>query len=643
MSSSGGLLGASADIKLVDIERVEVLRGPQGTAFGSASMTGVVRLIPVAPKLNTFEANLGAGFSATSGTGGDNHNLQGVVNIPLINDRLAIRATGYRYKESGAYRNRGASDPTSQALAQFYDVEAFAFDKDEVGSSTVLGGRIAALFQASEDLRFTLSYLRQEDELNGFSQATNGRYEQNVLGVAPRHVLRGQVLGVNDSQVDVANALMEYNLGWADLLATYSYIESDSDHAGPVGVFLVPWPASFHNSDPHWERSGEVRLATKFNGAWNFLAGLFADNHDDAYNSEWFWFGSGNFFANNTLNDYVEKRTSKEKSAFAEVSWQFLPRFTLTAGARAYDYERTSHFDAQDFGGFGSSSQSLQTDATGTNYRANLSFKPNDNTHVYASWAQGFRLGRPQQARSGPLCDSDGDGFIDGTEISLASTGSIDSDNVDNYELGAKFSLFNRRVNLDGAIFRMDWSGLPVAGPAPSIFCGGYFINVGAARSEGVEVQANVQITDKLRANLGGSYIDARITEDSPTRDLQADDRLAGAPKVTANLSLQQEFAIASHSVFVRADSIYVGPLYFGVGAERIYAGMSPLPYASGDYIKVDVTAGMSIRDLNFSVYVRNLTNEDAFTYRFPFAQGEFGGVYLRPRTVGVQLDYNFK
>ena len=201
----------------MDIERVEVLRGPQGTTFGNSSIGGAVRTIPVAPKLDQFEGKMAVGYSVTGDTGGDNYNIQGVGNIPLIKDKLAIRGTAYQYRDSGFYRNGAGSDAAFQAFATARGAQAFAVDQEEVGSYYAIGGRVAALLQASENLRFTLSYLRQETEDYGFALATSGNYQQNMLQVAPEHVQRGQTEGLTDYDIDIANALLEYDLGWGEV------------------------------------------------------------------------------------------------------------------------------------------------------------------------------------------------------------------------------------------------------------------------------------------------------------------------------------------------------------------------------------------------------------------------------------------
>ncbi len=646
-TSSSGLAGNSnVDIKLVDIERVEVLRGPQGTAFGSSSLGGAVRTIPVAPKLDRTEGKVGVGYSSTAGDGGDNYNIQAVGNIPLIADRLAVRAVAYKYEDSGYYRNRAGSDAAFRAvLVTPFGVPASgAIDEDEVGASDVVGGRIAALLQANDDLRFTVSYLKQKSEADGIAMANSGTYDQTLLQVAPEQVRRGQRGGLYDMDLDLANVTMEYGLGWADLLATYSYIKSESVNAFPYGYLGLSQALSGDASSDHRENVAELRLATKLDGAWNFLAGLYYEKQDDEpgdqFTQTFYWLGDV------ALNPYgspdsllatiSDQRSHKQKAAFGEVSWRLLPGLTLTGGARYYDYDRSRRYASTEI--FGNLNWTNSVGASGTNYRANLSYKPAENALIYVGWAQGFRLGRPQNPLPALQCDRNSDGIIDGTGNTLASTGDLQSDEVDSYELGTKFVLLDRRLTIDADVFHMKWTGMPatLTAPAPPVGCGLNFLaNAGGAVSEGVELQASFQITEPLRIDFGSSWIDARLTEDLPGIPGSEDNRLAGVPKVNANLGVQFGFALAGYPASVRADSIYVGP-FFGNILE------SPNTKA-GDYVKLDLSARVQIRNLNVDLLVRNVTNEDAFSFRRQNSSlSPFYGHRMRPRTIGIQLGYAF-
>ncbi len=642
---TAGSYGGNADIKLVDIERVEVLKGPQGTAFGSSSMGGAVRQIPVAPKLDRFEGKVASGYSVTSGSGGRNYDFQAVGNIPLIADKLAIRAVAYAFSDSGFYRNRAGSDPAFQAFAARYGSQAFATDEDEVGAYYSTGARIAALFQASERLRFTLNYLTQKNELDGFPVQNNlTAYEQTVLRIPPEHVRRGQTAGYNDTKMDIANAVMEYGFGWADLLATYSYLDSRPKSAVTWTTDNSLWsfgPISPRALEQNHSNIGEVRLVTRFDGAWNFLAGLYAEKQFTERFLNYIWNGdpATNFFRpGDRIHDTYDRHDVTQKAAFGEVSWQFAPHFTLTGGVRTYQFDRTYRNEATGFLGNIAPRRS-DADASGSTFRGNLSWKPADNTLLYAGWSQGFRLGRPQPQLAAGTCDTNGDGIIDGTSITLASTGSVSSDSVDSYEIGGKFAVLDRRLTVDAAVFRMEWSDIPVT-VWPNVAGGciaGYLTNAGAATSEGAELQASFRATPSLQIDIGGSYLDARLSKDVPAQGFLAGDRLPAAPKVNANLGLQQDFDLGGHPAFVRADAIYVGTFYGDVRGPRLAPDID-----AGGYVKLDASARVSIEHLNIDLFVRNLTNEDDFTARrYGLSPVEFG-YRLRPRTIGLQLSYSF-
>jgi outer membrane receptor protein involved in Fe transport len=651
-TASAAVTGNSTvDLKLVDIERVEVLRGPQGTAFGSAALGGAVRTIPMKPKLDSFEGNVSTAYSVTSGTGDDNYGVQAVVNLPLAKDRFAIRAVGYQFVDSGYIHNVAGSDPAFQAYSAGWGAQQFAVDNDDIGGTNFTGGRIAALFKASEDLQVTLSYLTQKTELDGWghvgtdglateSSATLGTYEQAIWQVAPEQVVRGERNGVFDTDIDIANAALEYDLGWGSILATFSHVESSSITVVPFDIGV---PFSQRGVGDHREHTGEVRLTTDLDGDWNFLAGVYAEELDDRARFDYYWYGTPSlniFGPPNYIGDYLDRRNLKQKAAFAEVTWQFMPTLSLTTGARAYDYERTSQVDTTG-SLFGNSSVPTDADKSGTNFRANLSYKPNEDVHVYAAWAEGFRLGKPQPGLAPGACDRNGDGIVDGTSnVTIASTRLLNSDSVDSYELGAKFAVLDRRLSIAADVYRIDWDRVPLTIIAPSIAQGGcgnlYTANAGGARSEGIELQATWHMTQALRMDVGASTIRAELTEDVPNLPVPAfeGDRLPGSPELTANLGLQYDFTIGIYDAYVRTDSIYV---------DTFYSDLQALSRTrSGGYMKVDAAARIALDNFNIEVFVRNLTDADDFTFRGPGDYGENYGYRLRPRTIGLQLGYSF-
>lgn len=628
-NSAGITGGASIDTKLVDIERVEVLRGPQGTAFGNSSLGGAVRIIPAAPRADRLEGKVGASYSVTAREGGDNQMIQAMGNVPLIEDRLAIRASAFHFEDSGFYRNVAGSDPVLQAAAAASGAQGFATNEDDVGASSFTGGRVAALFRATEDLKFTFTYLTQKTAVDGWTGANRHGYEQALYRVGPEQFVLGLGRGGNKTDIDLANAVMEYDLGWGDVLATYSYTESGSSWAQPWTLFGT-LPVVSPSVGDHREHNGEIRLSTRFDGAWNFLAGFYAEKLEDDAHQRVYWYGdpAANVFPSQTqlVWDYHAQKDLRQKAVFGEASWRFLPALTLTAGIRAYDYDRTNRVDS--IGDFGTSSEVNPARASGTNFRGNLGYKPNDDTLLYAGWAQGFRLGTATGGLPPGICDVDGNGIVDGTGIAIASTKEVNSDSVDSYEIGGKFALLDRRLMISSDIFRAEWTDIP----AQIIQrCGvvdyGYTTNVGKARSEGIELQANAQLTESVSLDAGASWIHARLTTDVPAQGLFAGDRLP-SPKVNANLGVQYAFAIGGHKAFLRADAIYVGSFNSELPGTAVNE--------AGNYVKLDTSARVRVRDLSVDVFVRNLTNADDLTFY------SYTALRMRPRTVGIQLSYDF-
>ncbi len=635
-AGSAGSYGSNVDIRLVDIERVEVLRGPQGTAFGSSSLGGTVRVIPVAPKLDRYEGRLSAGYSVTEGPGGDNSMYQGVGNLPLIVDKLAIRAVGYTFSDSGYYRNRAGSNAAYlNGFAIPLGAQALATDEEGVGAYRASGGRISALWQASEDLRLTLGYMVHDNEMDGFAVQNSASYEQQMLRVAPQHVRRGQNGGYHDNRISIANALLEYDLGWADLIGSYSHLEGDNAFAASTEFIALPWAASYGVPSSLRRNVGEIRIATRFSGRWNFLAGLYTERNDTRSIVEILWAAdpATNFLAPGQrliLNNFT-RGDARQNAAFGEVSWKLASTLTLTGGVRAFDYETHSLVDQT--GVFGTiSGQRLGMDESGQIYRVNLSYKPGNEALLYAGWSQGFRLGSAGVPPPSNTCDVDGDGILDGTTARLESVGDIFSDTVDNYELGGKLALLNRRLILDAAVFRMEWSDIPVNVRLPCSFS--YVGNAAGARSEGVELQASFQALDSVRIDLGGSYVDARLTTPVPALNVPAGRPLSGTPEVNLNFGLQHDMKLAGRDASVRIDSIYVGPFDANITL--------PPNTRAGDYIKVDASARVMLKSFNIDLFVHNLTNESAFTFRDAVNRGALYGYRMRPRTVGMQFSLDF-
>ncbi len=271
------------------------------------------------------------------------------------------------------------------------------------------------------------------------------------------------------------------------------------------------------------------------------------------------------------------------------------------------------------------------SDASDANYKLGVDFKPNDDTLLYASWSQGFRMGRPVPANNLPVCDQDGDGFFDGSDGVSTGAYEIDSDFVDSYELGAKFTFLENRLQLNASIFQADWDGIPIG--VVFDFCGAT-LNAGSARSKGVEVEGSYYLSNGWFINFGTSYVNAELTEDAPSLGAMDGDRLPGSPDFNFSLGLQYEFLLAGHNSFVRADYSYVG---------GFYNNLQQAGPEIGDYNRLNIRAGTLLaNNLSVEVFANNITNDDALTWIDSEGFVNQRGHHLRPRTIGVRLGYQF-
>ena len=643
ITAAGGMGAGGIDVRPVDFERIEVLRGPQGTTLGSASIGGALRLIPAKPKLDGISARVTANYSNTSGTGSDNSMIQAVVNIPVVADKFAVRAVGYRYDESGFYRNIAGIDPTTIASAESFGLGDFVrgYVQDDVGRLLSTGGRLAALWQATDRLSLSMNFLTQTLEQDGSPLTTVGKFEQTKIPLAPQSRERGEAGEVFDTEMDLANLVLNYDLKWAALTSVVSWIDS-----GSVWAFAGDLPFGSQNGTSDFNSfTAEIRLASQLPGRLQFLTGLFYEDIDDHFVELDYWPGppetnvweTDPAFQADPLFLYDSTRLIEQRALFGEVSYGLTDKLTATLGGRYFEYEKTESLLQEGIPYTGvplgaGVTETLRSSDSDSIYKANFSYKPTKDAMLYASWTEGFRLGRPAPGLPAAVCDLDGDGVIDGTSVPIESTRNISSDFLTNYEIGAKFTLFDQRMTIDTSVYHIDWNDMPILVTLPPGSCGrdgaAYTGNAGAATSEGMEFQASLFVLEGLRLDFGGGYTKAELAKDAPNIGGQAGDRLPGSPEVSANLAVQYDFDLADYSAFIRADSLYVAEFYAGVGETGT---------AVGDYIKIDARAGMAIKNLSVELFVRNVTDEDAFTW-----PASVGGYRLRPRTIGIQLGYSF-
>ena len=629
--STIGVIGAS-DIKLIDMERVEVLRGPQGTLYGSSSLSGTVRNIPNSPNLTDVEGSLRATYSSTDKEGGDNNSIEGVINIPVVKDQLAVRATAYSFDNSGYIKNIAGSDPAFSAAAAAFGAESLAVDQSGVGSDEYEGGRVTILWQPTDSFNANLLYLTQDLEQDGFGEEDlgNGTYKQT------RYQIGTSFGGEKSSDsVEITSLTLSYDFEWVNVFSNSSWTNYDSSINRNIGVLFgeVPIPQiSRFGSDSFIQ---ELRFASDFDGPLQFIAGYYYEDVELYVDDFAFWSGddlSLNFFSpgERHLFSLVRDNEITQKAFFSEVSYDISDQLQLTLGARNFDYDKRDRDTSDGFFAGGFSQNDQKSGEKDTIYKANISYTPNENSMIYLQWAEGFRLGTPIVPAPESLCDiNPTDGLFDGTDVPI-DTDSVDSDNMDSIELGGKFTFIDSRLTLNAAIFENKWTGIPVSVSGEGACSTSLLVNAGEAKTQGVEIESTFYVTENFKVDIGFSLVNAELTKDAPSIGGFDGDRLPGSPEKNYSIGFQYDTQFSEYPVFIRSDYAYVG---------GFYNNLQETPPEAGDYHQVNIRSGIFIGQFEVDIFVNNLTNSDELTWL-----GKLPSVAhrLRPRTLGLSVGYSF-
>ena len=616
-------IGTATDIKLVDMERVEVLRGPQGTLYGSGAMGGTVRNIPVSPKLGEFEGKVDLGFGGVDESGDNNSKVVGIFNIPLLDNTLALRLVAYRYETAGYVD--GVSTPALEALASSTGTTV-DLSKD-AGQATHNGGRATLLWKPSDEFYAELSYASQKLDQKGIVDVTvdNKNFTHPRLGGGPDDL--------KSEDFSFTNLKLSYDFSWGVLVASSTHFDGRLD----VGFNLTDFGLSASLESDIDEKQGfvqELRLSSNLEGPLQYVAGLYYEDFDQDYDTFFDWFGTqssqveAGLGTESRYGAFSTKRGVKQKAVFGELVYSFTPEWDLTLGGRSFDYDR---FDkSSNFFIAPGAESDIDISERGTSFKVNLAYSPSDDTMIYTQWTEGFRLGFGQVLPPSDLCDQDNDGNLDFTNAKLNAN--VGSDSTQNYELGAKLKLLDNKVSLSASIYQTDWNDIPTLVTNTSDECPvnfGVTVNAGEARVQGVEIESRIFATSNLQFSLSASYMETEFLDDGIA---DKGSRLPLSPRFSTSLGLEYEFAILEHTAYVRSDFTYVGDSLTSVNAG------SPI---AGDYGKLNLKAGMVIGQVTLEIYGNNLTNEDALT-GIPFGFTPHLGWRVPPRVIGINVAYSF-
>ncbi|MDC0068838.1 TonB-dependent receptor [Gammaproteobacteria bacterium] len=646
--------GTQPDLQLFDVSRIEVLKGPQGTLFGSGTLSGVVRVVTNKADPSAFSYKLRTELASMNGS--LRHRYKAMVNAP-ISDKAAVRIAGYIHNEDGYMRNIGTERENSNSI------------DDE-------GLRASLTWDASENFTVSASYTYQSMEADDFD-AFNPETGRKVTGSWLAHGI--------ESEFDNFNLTLVYDFGIATLTSSTNSYEFDSktvidlDAIGnnaPWAAYSFPWAMT--RLDAHENFVQELRLVSNSDSRVNWVVGYFMRDSDNDF--DWTHYTDPEFVAARKITGLVSRpdigvdnvfvntplRTNedKERAFYAEVSYRITDALTVSVGAREGTVESTDFRDGRGGNAIGSmiEAQKLFFATNGENDEYPVTFEPNvftkwgtggvdvntlkaslmwqatDDMNLFVLASEGFRgpAQNPGAFRNG------GVSFVDPTDVVIQPN--TDSDSLWNYEIGMKASWLHGRLNSNVTLFYIDWEDLQFFARRRADG-EGFITNIGAAESKGLEVEVRYKPNATLELGFGFSSINAEITELTELEAIMVG-AAVGDELVTPDFSAvgfaQYTRQLQNgYELFVRGDIQHVSayPNAFPLVAGQ--QGVTNDLFGTTDsYENVNFSVGIVSDNWTASLFGENIFDNDdsinidstaSFTYRHRA---------LTPRSFGVRLSY---
>jgi outer membrane receptor protein involved in Fe transport len=608
--SPQGLFTHAPSFRLVDINRVEVLRGPQGTLFGAGSMGGAIRLITNQPDVTRSTQSYEAVISNTA-HGDLNFGVTGVWNLPVVEDRSALRIVAYRFDDDGYIDDIGQG-------------------QDNANGVTTTGLRLSGTARVSDQFEITGKIAYEDMKLDGFTFVDpNGKPPVGLI-ITGDYQSALMTDEWREEETVLYNLNLNYSSAAGDFVSVTSYFDSETDAQLDIsesinvffGVFFPAWAVDGFRQKAFMQ---EIRFASDTGGRFDWLAGAF---YSDMTFDRGTVLPAPGFNAvcggctglpdgeeTALVSDVDDDR--RELGLFVDVSFWFTERLQGSLGVRWYDLRRTAHEVAT--GLFADPNLPVATrefENEGVNGKASLSYKLSDDTMLYALVSEGFRPGGANEQGAAFLCNTEQ---------------TFDSDSIVNFEVGAKTQFFDNRLLFNTALYHAKWDDAQLLVQPRCGFSVG--INSGGVTAEGIEVETTYLPNDRWELSLNAGYMNPTLDNDVPDIGAPAGRRLSNVPDVTANFSSTYRFpAFGGRQGFARADIQHVGSIYTEIGnVGRPRIELDP-------YTLVNLRTGIEGRRWRVTLFADNVFDEQA-TILCCRDNGEF--TINRPRTIGIRARYS--
>jgi len=624
------------NIMLVDMDRVEVLKGPQGTLYGKSSMGGTIRYITKKPNTDSLTAGIETMVSSTE-LGGLNYGLEGHVNLP-ITDNIAVRMVGYDYSHDG-----------------FIDIVGLD-KKSNANTKDIEGIRASIIWEATDDLMFEMMYIDQTLQ-TGTAQRISTTYtpftSPAFSSVAPSNAKdpsfsnpANQYLepwGIDNEALMVKMAL-DFDQFELSVMGMRDETDLNSDFELNEYILITDGSGSVVENKQIKSNKYEIRLVSNSeeDDFFDWILGFWYEDSDGFKTSNVTYredsgtgtSSNGVVFDGDVLSDSREALTSSEKAIYGEVGMQLTDKAKLTLGYRKADVEAPFITQVYARGLFNIKDKKyIKQQEYAETYKANFEYSLSDNILLYTLASSGYRAG----------------GSNNNTALvgSGAAPAGYDSDSLWNYELGAKTTWIDDRLIINANFYRIDWSDLQTRvliidediSDGNDTFSG--IANVNSADITGFELESRYSISENLHVGLSFTYMDTQLNEDDPVSGAKSGDPLAEVPDRTIALNLDWVYPINDdYEASVFATYRYIGEYENWLGATQGTA----VNVTNSDYSTTDlnITVAHARSGLRASLFANNLFNkivgETTFNINSYFTVQHINS----PRTVGLKVGYDF-
>jgi outer membrane receptor protein involved in Fe transport len=694
-SSDGGTVATyineipvSVDMRLVDVERVEVLIGPQGTLYGAGTLGGAIRYMLKEPELDFISGEVFGDVFQTQESDSIGGEAGFIFNLPLIEDKLAVRTSLNIYEDPGfidyAYtvREPGVSitDPDWTNLDA---VNSNLKNVKDANGETTTTGRISLRYKANESFEGTLNYFYQKQDTEGRSIVHHnslnennglndriGKYESAYRFEEPR-----------EKEDQLLSLELKADLGFAELVSAtgISHFEADGQRDQTDLLIRLDYGYEEFPSFSAFTReldevdtfTQELRLVSQSDSDLSWIVGGFYNKTDTDASSREFTPGFDQFAVDNFGGaqlrpdslEYLEITGSKvtESALFGEVGYQVTDKFDITIGARFYEYDVESKA-AFDFPLANTLYEGAAPDAISVNFEENEAgdngnlFKFNakyqftDSVMAYATISEGFRIGGSNGLVPCPTPLPEDQQTGCGTPDEML----YDADTTTNYELGFKSTWMRSQLHFNAALFNVDWDNAQIAG-ATTVGQLPYLSNAGSANAKGIEIATRAILSDSFTAYATYAYTKAELTSDAPYlfnadgSDGAVDgDRLPGSPEHQFSMGINYQTDVLNDKTL---------DINYGLTAQSDViskVGLRDNGEALPGYSLSNISAKLTADAWSTTLYVDNLFNKyavtsvrrsdaDITTANGADIQRNYGYFINRPLTVGIKFNYQFE